>query len=146
MFTLSHLRAAAIFTAPVVLGIAVEASVDGESHRLVTYFGWYGLSAILIFLIVGLTIGIERRKAEVSGPVHHPRIVAGEVNSKYSTVGGPKIVDGEERQWPTIRLYAIPFRNVAETGDSASTASDVVATVETFAEDGAFLDRPRTLA
>lgn len=70
-----------------------------------------------------------------------PRIVAGEVNSKYSTVGGPKTVDKAERQWPTIRLYAIPFRNVAETGDSASTASDVVATAKTFAEDGAFLDR-----
>jgi len=77
----------------------------------------------------------EKRK------VHDPRIVAGEVYSKYLTVGGRKIVDGEEGEWPTIRLYAIPFRNVAETGDSASTASDVVATVETFAKDGAFLDR-----
>ncbi len=56
------------------LGIGIEASVDGESHRLMTYLVWYGVSAVLIAIVILLTTLIERRKAAAQRAGRHVHV------------------------------------------------------------------------
>jgi hypothetical protein len=61
MFSLRHLRAAAGYVSTFTGTLALSVSADGESHRTTTYVLWWGLTAVLVMTIIGLTVAIERR-------------------------------------------------------------------------------------
>jgi hypothetical protein len=61
VFTPDNLRGAGAFAATVFTGLGVEASTDGNHHRLVAYIVWYGLAGLLIVAVVGLTALVHAR-------------------------------------------------------------------------------------
>jgi hypothetical protein len=57
----SHVRAAASVVAASLLGGGINDSTSDHSHRLVTYFFWYGVAGLFVLIVIALTIRIERR-------------------------------------------------------------------------------------